>query len=61
VPKKENQFLIYLAFAAIYIIWGSTYYFIFLGLKTIPPFVLMGMRFFISGLLLLVLIKSRVI
>lgn len=59
MPKKENQFLVYLAFAAIYIIWGSTYYFIFLGLKTIPPFILMGIRFFISGLLLLVLIKKQ--
>jgi drug/metabolite transporter (DMT)-like permease len=59
VPKKENQFFIYLAFASIYIIWGSTYYFIFLGLKTIPPFILMGLRFVISGLLLLVLLKKQ--
>jgi drug/metabolite transporter (DMT)-like permease len=59
VPKKENQFFIYLAFGSIYIIWGSTYYFIFLGLKTIPPFILMGLRFVISGLLLLVLLKKQ--
>lgn len=59
MPKKENQLLIYLAFAAIYIIWGSTYYFIFLGLETIPPFMLMGLRFVISGLLLLVLLKKQ--
>lgn len=59
MPKKENLFLIYLAFAAIYIIWGSTYYFIFLGLKTIPPFILMGMRFFISGLLLFIMLIKQ--
>lgn len=59
MSKKENQFLIYLAFAAIYIIWGSTYYFIFLGLETIPPFMMMGFRFAISGLLLLAFLKVQ--
>lgn len=59
MPKNENQFLIYLAFAAIFIIWGSTYFFIFLGLETIPPFLLMGLRFVIAGLLLFVIIKVK--
>lgn len=59
MSKNENQFLIYLAFAAIFIIWGSTYFFIFLGLETIPPFMLMGMRFVIAGFLLLILIKAQ--
>lgn len=59
MSKKENQFLVYLAFAAIYIIWGSTYYFIFLGLKTIPPFLMMGIRFIISGFLLLFILKIQ--
>lgn len=59
MPKKENQLLIYLAFSAIYIIWGSTYFFIFLGLETIPPFMLMGFRFVIGGALLISLIKVQ--
>ena len=59
MQKKENQLLIYFAFTAIYIIWGSTYYFIFLGLETIPPFMLMGLRFMLSGLLLLVVLKKQ--
>ncbi|WP_338408213.1 EamA family transporter [uncultured Flavobacterium sp.] len=59
MPKKENKPLIYLAFAAIYIIWGSTYYFIFLGLETIPPFMLMGFRFVVSGLVLLGPLKKQ--
>jgi drug/metabolite transporter (DMT)-like permease len=57
--KNENKFLIYLAFAAIYVIWGSTYYFIFLGLKTIPPFMMMAIRFIISGLLLFFILKIQ--
>lgn len=56
MQKKENKFLIYLAFAAIYIIWGSTYIFIFLGLETIPPFMMMGLRFVTAGILLLIML-----
>lgn len=41
------------AFAAIYLIWGSTYVAILIGLQTIPPFMLSGMRFSIAGAILL--------
>ncbi len=41
-----------LAFAAIYLIWGSTYLAIRLGVQELPPFVLAGCRFFAAGLLL---------
>jgi drug/metabolite transporter (DMT)-like permease len=45
--------LVIAAFAAIYLIWGSTYLAILFGLKTIPPFLLSGIRFSIAGALLL--------
>lgn len=45
--------LIIAAFAAIYIIWGSTYLAILFGLKTMPPFLLSGMRFSTAGAILL--------
>lgn len=45
--------LIIAAFAAIYIIWGSTYLAILFGLKTMPPFLLSGMRFATAGAILL--------
>ncbi|MBK6932735.1 MAG: EamA family transporter [Saprospirales bacterium] len=45
--------LILAAFAAIYLIWGSTYLAILIGLKTIPPFLLSGIRFSTAGVLLL--------
>jgi drug/metabolite transporter (DMT)-like permease len=43
---------ILLAFAAIYIIWGSTYLAIRYGVQTIPPFSMGGVRFLIAGAVL---------
>ena len=50
--KKPAQSLVIAAFAALYIIWGSTYLAIFLAIKSIPPFLMAGGRFFIAGLIL---------
>ncbi len=50
----ENKFRILLAFAAIYIVWGTTYLTVKIGLETIPPFAMASMRYFIAGILLLV-------
>ena len=41
------------AFLAIYILWGSTYLAVALGLESIPPFLLMGLRSLAGGLVLL--------
>jgi drug/metabolite transporter (DMT)-like permease len=41
-----------LAFAAIYLIWGSTYLGIRVGVETMPPFLMAGMRFAIAGVLI---------
>ena len=40
------------AFAAIYVIWGSTYLAIRFAVETIPPFLMAGTRFVISGAVL---------
>lgn len=42
----------YAAFAAIYLIWGSTYYFIREGLSGIPPMMLGALRFLIAAAIL---------
>ncbi len=47
------------AFAAIYLVWGSTYLAIALALPAIPPFVLMGSRSLAGGLILLTLARAR--
>ena len=48
-----NPGLVFAAFAAIYLIWGSTYLAILFGLKTMPPFLMSGIRFSIAGAILL--------
>lgn len=41
------------AFAAVYIIWGSTYLAIRFAIETMPPFLMAGVRFLIAGGLIL--------
>ena len=44
---------IVIAYFLIYVVWGSTYYFIGVALKGLPPFLLGALRFTTAGLLLL--------
>ncbi|RMH18701.1 MAG: hypothetical protein D6696_12505 [Acidobacteria bacterium] len=41
-----------LAFAAVYLIWGSTYLAIRFAIETLPPLAMAGVRFLLAGLLL---------
>ena len=50
-PASRAQ--IVLAFAAVYVLWGSTYLAIRVGVETIPPFLMAGMRHLTAGVLLL--------
>lgn len=50
---------IVLAFAAIYIIWGTTYLAIRLAIETIPPFFMAGTRFLLAGIITFVFLRSR--
>ncbi|MEW6083995.1 MAG: EamA family transporter [Chloroflexota bacterium] len=43
---------IWIALIALYIVWGSTYLAIRFAVETIPPFLQAGLRFFISGSIL---------
>ena len=51
-PTEPPRLKVYLAFAAIYIIWGSTYFGIREALTGFPPFLLGGFRFLVAGALL---------
>ncbi len=48
-----------LAFASVYIIWGSTYLAILFGVQTIPPFIMAGTRHLVAGLILLFALRMR--
>ena len=56
---KRNTMRIVLAFAAVYVLWGSTYLFIRYAIDTIPPFVLGATRFIASGAVLYALARWR--
>jgi drug/metabolite transporter (DMT)-like permease len=44
--------LVIVAFAAVYVVWGSTYLAIRVGIESFPPFVLAGLRHLVAGLIL---------
>lgn len=50
VPPSRLK--IYLAFAAIYLIWGSTFLGIRFTIETMPPLFMSGTRFLLAGLIL---------
>lgn len=56
----SRRFLVIGAFGAIYLLWGSTYFAITLGLKSIPPFLLMALRSFCGGIVLLAMSGRQV-
>lgn len=56
---RPSRLLIILAFAAIYVIWGSTYLGIRLAIETLPPFLMAATRFLIAGVILFTLAISN--
>jgi drug/metabolite transporter (DMT)-like permease len=49
--KLPSTSQLVMGFAAIYLIWGSTYLGIRYAVETIPPFLMMGMRHSVAGVL----------
>jgi len=47
------------AFAVIYLVWGSTFLAIRIGVREVPPFVLAGMRFVAAGVLLYAWMRAK--
>ncbi len=51
--KTPSPLLVIIAFATVYIVWGSTYFFIQMAVHGFPPFLLGAVRFFTAGMLML--------
>jgi drug/metabolite transporter (DMT)-like permease len=51
--QRVSPVMVILAFATVYIVWGSTYFFIQKAVHGFPPFLLGALRFLVAGLLLL--------
>jgi len=58
-PAHPPAWKILLAFAIIYFVWGSTFLFIRIGVREVPPFLLASMRFFLAGLVLYLWMLAR--
>ena len=56
-PKRESLLGAYLAFAAICIIWGTTFVAIRVVIETIPTLLVTGIRFTFAGILLLAIAR----
>lgn len=52
-PEQSHIAGIIIAYFLIYVVWGSTYFFIGVALKDLPPFLLGALRFTAAGLILL--------
>src|SRR2546423_10352701 len=55
-PKRS---LVIVAFAALYLIWGSTYLGIRFSIQTIPPFLMAGTRFVLAGIIMYAIAWSQ--
>ncbi len=49
---RQPRWKTLLAFAIIYLVWGSTFLAIRIGVHEVPPLLLAGMRFFAAGIIL---------
>jgi len=58
-PNPSSRSRVIAAFVAVYVVWGSTYLAIRYAVETIPPFLMVGTRFFVSGVLLYAWSRSR--
>lgn len=50
--ERPSKFAILAAFAALYLIWGSTYLGIRFAIETIPPLLMAGTRFLLAGFIM---------
>ena len=53
VKKEASTVLVIIAFATVYLVWGSTYFFIQKAIQGFPPFIMGGLRFIAAGVILL--------
>jgi len=57
MPNKNQTLLIVLALFCTYFIWGSTYLALKFGIESFPPFLLVGVRFTLAGVILYLVMR----
>ncbi|HZU83451.1 MAG TPA: drug/metabolite exporter YedA [Polyangiaceae bacterium] len=58
-PARRRSGAVVLAFAAVSVLWGSTYLGIRVALESFPPFFIGAVRFFVAGAVLFVVARVR--
>lgn len=58
-PYRPAALAIVAAFAALYLVWGSTYLAIRVAVETLPPLLMAGVRFLTAGVLMYALLRLR--
>ena len=58
-PTRTSPALLSAGLATIYLVWGTTYLGIRVGVETVPPFFLSGIRYLLAGGLLFTLVALR--
>lgn len=51
-PTPPTRLALFVAFAIVYVVWGSTYLAIRFAIETLPPFLMASARFWVAGALL---------
>ena len=59
VADRNLHLRVIAAFAAVYLIWGSTYLGILYAIETIPPFLMAGVRFLVAGAMVYAFARAR--
>lgn len=57
--ERPSKIAILAAFAALYLIWGSTYLGILFAIQSIPPFLMAGVRFFLAGIIMFAIARFQ--
>jgi drug/metabolite transporter (DMT)-like permease len=57
--QKTYPLSVWFALLSVYLVWGSTYLAIRYAVETIPPFLMAGTRFLISGALLYLFMRAK--
>ncbi len=58
-PEGRSHLWIALALLTLYLIWGSTYFFIRVAIVSIPPFLMTGARLLVAGSVLYFILRLR--
>jgi len=56
---RPSKWKVLVAFAIIYLVWGSTFLAIRVGVAEVPPFLLAGLRFLVAGVVLYAWMRAK--